>query len=62
MLKLLATALTGPELARELMISLNTKRMYTKNSFPKLGKIGQNGREPRRSTQFVMSQFAASDY
>ncbi len=36
-LKLLTTALTGPEIARELMISLNTMRTHTKNIYSKLG-------------------------
>ena len=36
-LRLLATALTGPEIARELMISLNTLRTHTKNIYSKLG-------------------------
>ena len=36
-LKLLTTALTGPEIARELMISLNTMRTHTKNIYAKLG-------------------------
>jgi len=36
-LKLLATALTGPEIARELVISLNTMRTHTKNIYSKLG-------------------------
>jgi len=36
-LKLLATHLTGPEIARELMISLNTMRTHTKNIYSKLG-------------------------
>ena len=36
-LKLLTTALTGPEIARELMISLNTLRTHTKNIYSKLG-------------------------
>ncbi|MCA9959709.1 MAG: response regulator transcription factor, partial [Anaerolineales bacterium] len=36
-LKLLATTLTGPEIARELMISLNTMRTHTKNIYSKLG-------------------------
>ncbi len=36
-LKLLATPLTGPEIARELMISLNTMRTHTKNIYAKLG-------------------------
>ena len=36
-LKLLTTELTGPEIARELMISLNTMRTHTKNIYSKLG-------------------------
>ncbi|NDJ60897.1 MAG: helix-turn-helix transcriptional regulator, partial [Chloroflexi bacterium] len=36
-LKLLDTELTGPEIARELMISLNTLRTHTKNIYSKLG-------------------------
>jgi LuxR family transcriptional regulator, maltose regulon positive regulatory protein len=36
-LKLLTTALTGPEIAHELMISLNTMRTHTKNIYSKLG-------------------------
>lgn len=36
-LKLLATELSGPEIARQLTISLNTLRTHTKNIFNKLG-------------------------
>jgi LuxR family maltose regulon positive regulatory protein len=36
-LKLLTTSLTGPEIARELMISINTMRTHTKNIYSKLG-------------------------
>jgi LuxR family maltose regulon positive regulatory protein len=36
-LKLLATGLTGPEIARELMVSVNTMRTHTKNIYSKLG-------------------------
>lgn len=36
-LKLLTTSLTGPEIARELIISLNTMRTHTKNIYSKLG-------------------------
>ena len=31
------TVLTGPEIARELMVSLNTMRTHTKNIYSKLG-------------------------
>lgn len=36
-LRLLGTELNGPEIARELMISLNTMRTHTKNIYNKLG-------------------------
>jgi LuxR family maltose regulon positive regulatory protein len=36
-LRLLGTELNGPEIARELMVSLNTMRTHTKNIYNKLG-------------------------
>jgi LuxR family maltose regulon positive regulatory protein len=36
-LKLLRTELSGPEIARQLIVSLNTFRTHTKNIFNKLG-------------------------
>jgi LuxR family maltose regulon positive regulatory protein len=36
-LKLLRTDLSGPQIARELMVSLNTLRTHTKNMYDKLG-------------------------
>lgn len=36
-LRLLATELSGPEIARELIVSLNTMRTHTKNIYSKLG-------------------------
>ena len=36
-LRLLGTELSGPEIARELMVSLNTLRTHTKNIYDKLG-------------------------
>jgi LuxR family maltose regulon positive regulatory protein len=36
-LRLLKTELNGPEIARELMVSLNTMRTHTKNIYSKLG-------------------------
>jgi LuxR family maltose regulon positive regulatory protein len=36
-LRMLATELSGPEIARELVISLNTMRTHTKNIYSKLG-------------------------
>jgi LuxR family maltose regulon positive regulatory protein len=40
-LRLLGTELSGPEIARELMVSLNTMRTHTKNIY---GKLGVNNR------------------
>ena len=37
MLRLLATDLNGPEIARRLVVSLNTVRTHTKNVYAKLG-------------------------
>jgi LuxR family maltose regulon positive regulatory protein len=36
-LRLLRTDLTGPDIARQLMVSLNTMRTHTKSIFTKLG-------------------------
>ena len=36
-LRLLRTELDGPEIARELQVSLNTMRTHTKNIYNKLG-------------------------
>jgi LuxR family maltose regulon positive regulatory protein len=36
LLRLLATSLTGPEIARQLMVSLNTVRTHTRNVYTKL--------------------------
>lgn len=40
-LRLLTTELTGPQIARELFISLNTLRTHTKHIFDKLGVNGR---------------------
>ena len=37
MLRLLSTELDGPNIARELVVSLNTMRTHTKNIYSKLG-------------------------
>jgi LuxR family maltose regulon positive regulatory protein len=36
-LRLLATHLAGPDIARELVVSLNTIRTHTRNIYAKLG-------------------------
>jgi LuxR family transcriptional regulator, maltose regulon positive regulatory protein len=42
-LRLLRSDLTGPEIARELMVSLNTVRTHTKNIYMKLGVTSRRG-------------------
>ena len=37
MLRLLRSDLSGPEMARELLVSLNTLRTHTRNIYSKLG-------------------------
>ena len=37
MLRLLRSDLSGPDIARELLVSLNTLRTHTKNIYAKLG-------------------------
>ena len=37
MLRLLRSDLSGPDIARELFVSLNTLRTHTKNIYAKLG-------------------------
>ena len=49
-LKLLTTELTGPEIARELMISLNTMRTHTKNIYSKL-RVNSRRRAVRRAEE-----------
>ena len=46
-LRLLASELSGPEIARHLVVSLNTVRTHTKNIYAKLG-VGQSTRAVRR--------------
>jgi LuxR family maltose regulon positive regulatory protein len=52
-LRLLATDLDGPDIARELMVSLNTMRTHTKNIF---GKLGVNNRRAavRRAQELAL--------
>ncbi len=53
MLRLLGSELKGPEIARELYISLNTLRTHTKSIF---GKLGVNNRlaAVRRARQLYL--------
>ena len=41
MLRLLRSELSGPEIAQQLIVSLNTLRTHTKNIFNKLGVNGR---------------------
>jgi LuxR family transcriptional regulator, maltose regulon positive regulatory protein len=49
-LRLLATELSGPEIARELVVSLNTVRTHTKNVYAKLG-VGTRRAAVRRADE-----------
>ena len=51
MLRLLAPDLDGPEIARELMVSLSTMRTHTRNIYSKLGVNNRRAavRGPRNS-------------
>jgi LuxR family maltose regulon positive regulatory protein len=50
-LKLLRSELSGPEIARELVVSLNTLRTHTKNIFNKLG-VNNRRAAIRRAEEF----------
>jgi LuxR family maltose regulon positive regulatory protein len=52
-LRLLATDLNGPQLARELMVSLSTLRTHTSNIY---GKLGVNNRRAavRRAQELAL--------
>ena len=49
-LRLLATDLDGPDIARELVVSLNTVRSHTKNIYAKLG-VNDRRAAVRRATE-----------
>ena len=49
-LRLLRTDLSGPDIARELMVSLNTMRTHTKNIYTKLG-VGDRRAAVRRAEE-----------
>ena len=49
-LRLLRTDLNGPDIARELMVSLNTMRTHTKNIYAKLG-VNNRRAAVRRSAE-----------
>jgi LuxR family maltose regulon positive regulatory protein len=53
-LRLLATDLDGPNIARELFVSLNTVRTHTKNIYAKLG-VKNRRSAVRRATELDLS-------
>lgn len=52
-LKLLATDMSGPEIARHLMVSLNTMRTHTKSIYSKLG-VGSRRTAVRRAEELQL--------
>ena len=48
MLRLLRSDLSGPDIARELLVSLNTLRTHTKNIYTKLGVNNRREADPPR--------------
>ena len=55
MLRLLGTDLDGPEIARELIVSLNTVRTHTKNIYAKLG-VNNRRAAVRRARELGLSR------
>ncbi len=53
-LRLLRTELSGPEIARELVISLNTFQTHTKNIYSKLG-VNNRRAAARRAEELKLS-------
>jgi LuxR family maltose regulon positive regulatory protein len=54
-LRLLGTDLDGPEIARELIVSLNTVRTHTKNIYAKLG-VNNRRAAVRRARELDLSR------
>ena len=55
MLRLLGTDLDGPEIARELVVSLNTVRTHTRNIYAKLG-VNNRRAAVRRAQELGLSR------
>ena len=58
-LRLLATDLGGPEIASQLMVSLNTMRTHTKSIYTKLGVNSRRAAIHRAEELQLLSQIAA---
>ena len=56
MLRLLATDLDGPDIARELVVSLNTVRTHTKNIYAKLGVNNRRAAVSRAEDLHLLSR------
>ena len=56
MLRLLGTDLGGPDIARELVVSLNTVRTHTKNIYAKLGVNSRRAAVRRAEELGLLSQ------
>ena len=52
-MRLLASELDGPSIARELVLSLNTVRTHTKNIYAKLG-VGSRRAAVRRAEELEL--------
>ena len=59
-LRLLATDLDGPDIARELVVSLNTMRTHTKNIYAKLGVNNRRAAVRRADELDLLSRGAAA--
>jgi LuxR family maltose regulon positive regulatory protein len=59
-LRLLATELTGPEIARALFVSVNTLRTHTKHIFTKLGVNTRRAAVARAIDQGLLSPRGAA--
>ena len=58
-LRLLATDLDGPEIASQLMVSLNTMRTHTKSIYTKLGVNSRRAAVHRAEELALLSQTPA---
>ena len=62
-LRLLGTDLDGPDIARELVVSLNTVRTHTKNIYAKLGVNNRRAAVRRgQGTRAVVAQLASTNH
>ena len=61
-LRLLATDLDGPDIARELFVSLNTVRTHTKNIYAKLGVNSRRAAVPGPASSGCSSAPPAEDH